>query len=520
MPDEIASLETLSAAALQRPAAQPVIEFQGKWRTWGEIRRVAERLAALIDASGAPSHASIAFVARNRPSAIAALLGLIAQGRTICMLYAYQAGAALARDVERLRPTLLVAAQEDFSDELVAVLRAQGIAAVALSDMDASALPGLERSRAAAASQTTPPRIELLTSGTTGPPKRFAIGFDLIARHFVGSSLMQSSAASAGGAGAASAGGAGAAEPPPFLLFMPLGNISGVYTTIPVLLKGQRAVLLERFTVRDWHRHVLRYRPQISGLPPAGVQMVLDADIPPADLACIRSIGTGAAPLDPTTHRAFEERYAIPILLSYGATEFAGPVTAMTADLHVQWGKQKFGSVGRPIAGAELRVIDPDTGQALSPGQEGILEVMVPRMGPAWIRTSDIAVIDADGFMYHRGRADGAIMRGGFKILPESIERVLLLHEAISAVAVLGLPDRRLGQVPAAAIQLKPGVERPEVADLEAHVRRHVYATHVPAAWRIVEELPRTPSLKIDRPAVRRLFETDANEPSSGANSR
>jgi long-chain acyl-CoA synthetase len=129
-------------------------------------------------------------------------------------------------------------------------------------------------------------------------------------------------------------------------------------------------------------------------------------------------------------------------------------------------------------------------------------------------------VIDADGFMYHRGRADGAIMRGGFKILPESIERVLLLHEAISAVAVLGLPDRRLGQVPAAAIQLKPGVERPEVADLEAHVRRHVYATHVPAAWRIVEELPRTPSLKIDRPAVRRLFETDANEPGSGANSR
>jgi long-chain acyl-CoA synthetase len=509
MPDEIESLETLSAQALQRPSAQPVIEFQDEWRTWGDMRRVAERLAALIDASGAP--ASIAFVARNRPSAIAALLGLIAQGRTVCMLYAYQAGAALARDVERLRPALLVAAQEDFSDELVAVLREQRVAAIALSEMDACALPGLEQSRAEAAAPSARPRIELLTSGTTGPPKRFAVGFDLIARHFVGSSLMQSSAASAGSAGAA--------EPPPFLLFMPLGNISGVYTTIPVMLKGQRAVLLERFTVRDWHRHILRYRPQVSGLPPAGVQMVLDADIPPADLACIRSLGTGAAPLDPTTHRAFEERYAIPILLSYGATEFAGPVTAMTADLHAQWGKQKFGSVGRPIAGAELRVIDPDTARVLSPGQEGILEVMVPRMGPEWIRTSDIAVIDEDGFMYHRGRADGAIMRGGFKILPETVERALLLHDAISAVAVLGLPDQRLGQVPAAAIQLKPGVERPEVRDLEAHLRRHVYATHIPAAWRIVEELPRTPSLKIDRPAVRRLFETDANESSSGATS-
>jgi len=509
MPDETLSLQTLTAEALQRPSAQPVVEYRGEWRTWGEIRHVAERLAALIDASGAPTQAPIAFVARNRPSAIAALLGLIAQGRSICMLYAYQAGAALARDVERLKPALLVAAREDFSDELSAVLRAEGIAAIALSDMDACALPGLERCRAEATLQPAAPRIELLTSGTTGPPKRFAIGFDLIARHFVGASLTQS--------GAASAGSAGGAEPPPFLLFMPLGNISGVYTTIPVMLKGQRAVLLERFTVRDWHRHVLRYRPQVSGLPPAGVQMVLDADIPPADLACIRSLGTGAAPLDPTTHRAFEERYAIPILLSYGATEFAGPVTAMTANLHAEWGKKKFGSVGRPIAGAELRAIDPDTGEVLAAGQEGILEVKVPRMGTEWIRTSDIAVIDEDGFMYHRGRADGAIMRGGFKILPETIERALLLHGAISAVAVLGLQDRRLGQVPAAAIQLKPGAVPPEVADLEAHLRGHIYATHIPTVWRIVDELPRTPSLKIDRPAVRRLFEDIADQPSSGA---
>jgi long-chain acyl-CoA synthetase len=503
MPAEIASLETLCAQALARPPGEPVIEFQGAWRTWGEMRRVAERLAALIDASGAQPKAPIAFVARNRPSAIAALLGLIARGRTICMLYAYQAGVALARDAERLKPAVLVAAREDFSDELLSVLREQGTAAIALSEMDACALPGLEQSRAEAVLKSTaPPRIELLTSGTTGPPKRFAIGFDLIARHFVGSSLMQ---ASAGPAGSGSA-----AQAPPLLLFMPLGNISGVYTTIPVMLKGQRAVLLERFTVSAWHEYVLRYRPQVSGLPPAGVQMVLDADIPPADLACIRSLGTGAAPLDPTTHRAFEERYRIPILLSYGATEFAGPVTAMTAELHAQWGKQKFGSVGRPIAGAQLRVIDSDTSEVLPPGQEGILEVTVPRMGPEWIRTSDIAVIDEDGFLFHRGRADGAIMRGGFKLLPETIERALLLHDAISAVAVLGLPDQRLGQVPAAAIQLKPGVDRPEVADLEAHLRRHVYATHIPVAWRIVEELPRTPSLKIDRPAVRRLFEADA----------
>ncbi len=501
------SLQTLTAQALARPAEQPAIEFHGAWCNWGELRRVAEHLAALIDASGAPPHAAVALVARNRPSAIAALLGLIAQGRSVRMLYAFQAAAALAQDVARMKPAVLVAAREDYSDELIAVLREQRIAAIALSEMEASAMPGLAVSLAPSRSEAGPedgasPRIELLTSGTTGPPKRFAVDFDSIARHFVGQSLTQS--------GAQSTPSGGAAELPPFLLFMPLGNISGVYTTLPVMLKGQRAVLLERFTVSAWHEHVLRYRPQISGLPPAGVQMVLDAEIPPADLACIRSIGTGAAPLDPTAHRAFEERYGIPILLSYGATEFLGPVTAMTAQLHAEWGERKFGSVGRPIAGAKLRVVDPETGTVLSAGQEGILEVMTPRLGTEWIRTTDVAMIDEDGFLFHRGRADGAIMRGGFKLLPETIERALLLHEAISAAAVLGLKDRRLGEVPAAVIQLKPGVGRPDLTELEAHLRRHVYATHIPVAWRIVEELPRTPSLKIDRPAVRRLFEDES----------
>src|SRR5580658_9399097 len=141
------SLEALSTQALLREETQPAIEFQHEWRTWGEIRHVAERLAKLIDASGAEPHAAIAFVPRNRPSAIAALLGLIAQGRTVRMLYAFQSSTALAQDVERLRPAILVAAAEDYSEELVSVLRAHGVAALALVEMDATALPGLAQSR-------------------------------------------------------------------------------------------------------------------------------------------------------------------------------------------------------------------------------------------------------------------------------------------------------------------------------------------------------------------------------------
>jgi acyl-coenzyme A synthetase/AMP-(fatty) acid ligase len=294
---------------------------------------------------------------------------------------------------------------------------------------------------------------------------------------------------------------------PPAFLYYPLGNISGISSVLPALLRGHRVVLAERFSVDAWRRHLRLYRPERASLPPAGFQMVLDAGVPPGELGFLRSIASGAAPLDPGIQRAFTARYNVPVLLSYGATEFGGPVTSMTPELHAQWGDSKLGSVGRPIAGAQLRVVHPETGEPLGDDQEGLLEVIAPRIGPDWIRTADLAVIDADGFLYPRGRADGAIMRGGFKLLPETIERALLLHPAVSAVAVVGLPDARLGQVPVAAVQLKPGSRVPADGELEGHLREHVYATHIPVAFRVVDELPRTASFKVDARAVRALFE-------------
>lgn len=523
------TLEQLALQALAREPLRPCIEYENRWFTWGEMRHVAERLGALIDASGAPPAAPVAFVARNRPSAVAALLGLISKGCSVRMVYAFQSASAMARDVERLSPSVIVGAPDDFTGEMVAVLRAGGVAAVAVSDMDAVAVLGLERcvggglgapagtgaaakalaaapmaaargtDLAAAATALTPapapaPRLEILTSGTTGPPKHFALSFEVIARHHVGVNFL------------APGQGGDVLAMPPMLLFFPLGSISGIYSTLPTLLRGRRAELWDRFTVAAWHRHVLLYRPELTGVPPAGVQMVLDANIPSEDLASIRLLSTGAAPLDPTVQRAFEERYGIPILLSYGATEFGGPVAAMTPDLYPEWGKRKFGSVGRALPGAQLRVVDPDTGAVLPAGKEGLLEVVSPRLGPSWIRTSDIAFLDEDGFLFHRGRADGAIMRGGFKLLPETIERALLLHPSVSAASVVGIPDNRLGQVPAAAIQVKPGAGTLSAAELEAHLRTHILRTHIPVKWRFVQELPKNPSLKTDRPAVLRLF--------------
>src|SRR5579885_3117105 len=202
----ITPLEELSARALAREPTRPAIEFERRWFTWGELRCVADRLGALIDASGIGTQAPVAFVPRNRPSAVAALLGLLAQRRTVRMVYAFQSAAALARDVERLVPAVLVAHAEDFSEELRAALKAQGSAAFVLSEMDAAALPGFERARRTADSRGSErPQLQILTSGTTGPPKQFSVSYELITRHHIGDAAVDLS------------------QEPPTLLSFPLG---------------------------------------------------------------------------------------------------------------------------------------------------------------------------------------------------------------------------------------------------------------------------------------------------------
>jgi long-chain acyl-CoA synthetase len=493
----MSKLQTLCSEALARDPARPAIEFEGRWYNWGNLATVASSVANLLEASGIGVDAPVAFVPRNQPESFAVLFGLIASGRTIKMIYAFQSAEGIARDIEKLKPSAIILHAQDFAPELEQILSDGGLAAILLDEMAAVAAPDYAIAKRDALKRIGPkdPQIEILTSGTTGPPKHFPIPYLLIEQHFISSALAKQQ-------------GDDAELAPPFLLYFPLGNISGLYSTLPMLIRGQRVVLLERFSLQHWLDYVIRYRPTHSGLPPSFVQQVIDAGIANEDLASIKAMGVGAAPLDPGVQQAFEDHYGIPILLSYGATEFAGPVAMMTPELHVRWGREKIGTVGRAIPGAKLRVVDAESGERLNANEPGILEVVSPRLGPDWIRTSDLATIDGDGFLFLHGRADGAIMRGGFKVLPESIERALMLHPDISEAAVTAAPDTRLGQVPAAVIRLRPGAKVIEVSSLKSHLRQHLPATHIPTKWRFCEDLPRTNSLKIDRVALSRMFDS------------
>jgi acyl-CoA synthetase (AMP-forming)/AMP-acid ligase II len=148
-----------------------------------------------------------------------------------------------------------------------------------------------------------------------------------------------------------------------------------------------------------------------------------------------------------------------------------------------------------------------DDGGPLEPDQIGLLEVKPAQLGPAagWMRTTDLARIDADGFLWIIGRADQAIIRGGFKVMPDDVRNALEGHPAVAGAAVVGRSDDRLGETPVAMVELR----KPESADaagLTNYLRTRLARYEIPADIAIVAELPRTPSGKPDLSAIRRYF--------------
>jgi acyl-CoA synthetase (AMP-forming)/AMP-acid ligase II len=482
------------SAALARNPSIPALRWKDQWLDWGWLREVADRVNALLDDAGIGPEDTVALVAANRPEHAAAILGLLARARDIVMVYAYQSPDAIARKFAELRCAAFIAGADAWQAPLLRAardLRSLGIAldfeaqvAVAGTHFDAQA-----EHRPAEAVHG----IALLTSGTTGPPKTSHLPYAVIYRSMVVESPVHPFG-----------------QPPPSqtptLMTSPFGNVAGLYAWLPLVVAGRSAVLHEKFTLERWLDYVREFQPVSTGLPAPGFRMVLDMGLPPEELASVKYMSSGSAPLEVEVQRAFEEKYDVIILPTYGATEFGGGIAVMTPPMREKYGPSKRGSVGQPLPGVEVRVVDSVSGESLPSGQEGVLETRMTRLGPDWIRTTDLAVVDEDGFIFHRGRTDGAIVRGGFKINPNVVRVALLEHPAISDAVVAGIPDRRLGEVPVAAYRLWADAPVPTVAELEAHLRARLPATFLPTRYREVQELPMTMTQKLDMGAVRALF--------------
>jgi acyl-coenzyme A synthetase/AMP-(fatty) acid ligase len=337
----------------------------------------------------------------------------------------------------------------------------------------------------------------MLTSGTTGPPKRVDLGYETLERVLVGAKHYERDRDETVRLRRGVA-----------VVNSPLVHLGGLFRVLQCVSDGRSFSLLERFTVDDWVDAVRRHRPATASLVPTALRMVLEADVDPADLASLRSVVSGTAPLDPDDADAFTQRFGVPVLVTYAATEFGGSVAGWNVADHQQFWAAKRGSVGRAHAGCELRVVDQETFEPVAPGVEGLLEVKATQIVDGdWVRTTDLSRIDEDGFVWILGRADQAIIRGGFKVRPEDIRAALERHPAVRGAAVVSRDDQRLGAVPVAVVELR-GAGSATADDLLAHAGTLLARYELPAEIRVVDRLPRTDSGKVDLGAIEALVAT------------
>jgi long-chain acyl-CoA synthetase len=486
------------AAALASYGEQPCVEFEGHWYSGDDITGHAEAITSVLRDAGVSDSAPVGLVVRNRLPHAAAIIGFLAAGRPVSMIYSFQSPEAIGRDIEKLELSAIVADHEDWTEPVIDAARRTGSAGVAIS-MQAphvAAVEGLEHRDTTRRHAEAQPAValQILTSGTTGPPKRQVIKTSVLERTVF----------------SVTSGEKAPQDAPPEFAYWQFGGI-GVCQLVAGIHNARRIVMLERFTVDGYVRAIKTHRIKRSGVQPAVIRMLLDADVPPDDLASLDFLISASGPLDPETRDEFEEHFGVPIRLAYGATEFAGALCAWTPDLLDKFGEAKRKTVGRPLPDTKVRIVDPDNGAELPIGEQGLLEAKVAPISPDWIRTTDIASIDADGFVTLHGRADGAINRGGFKILPETVRRVLISHPAVRDACVVGVADRRLGQVPFAAIETAAGLPIPSEDELKDLVREALPVYNVPVAFAMVDELPRNPALKVSLPAVAALYDARAN---------
>ncbi|OMC03291.1 AMP-dependent synthetase [Mycobacterium sp. NS-7484] len=472
------------AAGLKRYGDRPFIEFSRKWYSGNAITDFIERIDGALTAAGVTADEPVGIVVRNRVPHAAAILGFIASRRPVVMIYSYQSASGIARDVESLKLPAILAEVDDLTPELDTAVRSVGSAVLSLSD-DPLAV-GVMTPRQPG--RRHDPKLEqaglhILTSGTTGPPKRIPVATKVLAHTVLSMTI---------GSGTEAVG----PDTPPALVYWPFGSI-GVCQLLAAPCAGKRMVLLEKFSVDEWVRAVKTHRITRAGVQPAIIRMLLQADVAPEDLASLEGLSGGSGPLEPELRAEFEIRYGIPLLWAYGATEFAGSVCSWTPELYQRYGADKPDSVGPPLPGVRVRIIDPDTGAEVPTGSVGLLEASVEVIGPDWVRTTDLASMDEDGFVTLHGRGDGAINRGGFKILPETVRRVLISHPSVLDACVVGVPDARLGQVPFAAVELRRGAVAPTEDELKDLVREALPSHHVPVAVTVVDALPRNAALKV-----------------------
>ena len=336
----------------------------------------------------------------------------------------------------------------------------------------------------------------LYTGGTTGRSK--------------GVALSHASLDAAGSAASAAAFSPGRNST---LLPLPLAHAYGLLVNVAGLHSREpgRAVLMRWFDPVGFVSLVEEHRLQTAALVPSMIQMLLAQPLEEHDLSCLERVSSGAAPLAAEVAAEFERRIpTCEIREGYGCTETSALISTQPND------ERRMGSVGKPVQGVEVR-IESAVGTVLGADEDGEICVRGPvlmtgywqsqeatdhAVRDGWLHTGDIGHLDGDGYLYVVDRIKDLIIRGGFNVYPRDVEDVLLAHPAVVAAAVVGKPDPKLGEEIVAFVQLGPD-QNATPDELIAYAREHLGAYKYPREVRVVDSIPLTSVMKLDRKALR-----------------
>jgi acyl-CoA synthetase (AMP-forming)/AMP-acid ligase II len=339
--------------------------------------------------------------------------------------------------------------------------------------------------------------LVIYTSGTTGRPK----GVELLHRNIdaMTAAMVESMELT---------------EADHSLLILPLFHVNGIVVgVLSPLRAGGQATVVGRFSASGFFTALAEARPTYFSGVPAIYAML--ANLPPEvrpDTGSLRFVLCGAAPMPPQLIGVFEERFGVRLIEGYGLSEATCASTANPLDGR----PRKPGTVGIPLPGQTVAVMDPDGGLITdgSPGEVVVSGPTVMRgylgrpeetartLRDGWLHTGDIGRIDEDGYLVLVDRAKDMIIRGGENIYPKEIETALHDHPAVLEAAVVGRRDHVLGEVPVAFASLRDGTATAadELADFLA-ARLAPYKRPVEIV--LLPVIPKNPVGKIDKPLLR-----------------
>jgi len=295
---------------------------------------------------------------------------------------------------------------------------------------------------------------------------------------------------------------------------LPIFHVHGLFVAIGcALLSGAGMRWLPKFSARE----VMRYLPEctvLMGVPTFYTRLLAEPDFDASTCSTMRLFVSGSAPLLPETFAEFETRTGHRILERYGMTE-----TNMNASNPLE-GERRPGTVGPPLPGVELRVVD-DAGLPLPAGEIGNLQVRGPNVFRGYWRmpektaedftpdgyfnTGDKASIDVDGYVAIVGRSKDVVITGGLNVYPKEIELVIDRLPGVRESAVIGSPHPDFGEA-VVAVVVPAANEAPDESSVIAQLKGHLASFKLPKRIVFVDELPRNTMAKVQKNVLRETY--------------